>query len=81
MALDDDVVGSFGSALVLILPVATAIRFAVTATVELVIHRLGRTEYLYLEIFRTMLKRCLQNDVMFMRMGGNQYLCDSCSFP
>ena len=49
MALDDDVVGSFGSALVLILLVASAIRFAVTATVELVIHRLGRTEYLYLE--------------------------------
>ena len=49
MALDDDVVGSFGSALVLILLVATAIRLAVTATVELVIHRLGRTEYLYLE--------------------------------
>ena len=46
VALDDDVVGSFGSALVLILRVASAIRFAVTATVELVIHRLGRNENL-----------------------------------
>ena len=39
VALDNDVVCRFGSALVLILLVASAIRFAVTATVDFVIHR------------------------------------------